>query len=103
VVLLGESHDEAEHYRWQLHTIAALVSRRPDMVLGFEIFPRRIQAVLDRWSKGELNEADFVQEVDWTEIWSTDAEFHLPLFHFALHRLPMLALNVDRTISQRIA
>jgi uncharacterized iron-regulated protein len=104
VVLLGESHDEAEHHRWQLHTIAALVSRRPDMVLGFEMFPRRVQAVLDRWSKGELNEADFLREVDWTEIWGTDAEFYLPLFHFArMHRLPMLALNVDRTISQRIA
>jgi uncharacterized iron-regulated protein len=104
VVLLGESHDEAEHHRWQLHTIAALVSRWPDMVLGFEMFPRRVQAVLDRWSKGELNEADFLREVDWTQIWGIDAEFYLPLFHFArMHRLPMLALNVDRTLSRRIA
>ena len=104
VVLLGESHNEAEHHRWQLHTIAALVSRRPDMVLGFEMFPRRVQAVLDRWSKGELNEADFLREVDWPEIWGAGAEFYLPLFHFArMHRLPMLALNVDRTISQRVA
>jgi len=23
VVLLGETHDEVEHHRWQLHTIAA--------------------------------------------------------------------------------
>jgi hypothetical protein len=35
VVLLGEAHDEAEHHRWQLHTIAALRNQRPDMVLGF--------------------------------------------------------------------
>jgi uncharacterized iron-regulated protein len=104
VVLLGESHNEAEHHRWQLHSIAALVSRRPDMVLGFEMFPRHVQAVLDRWSKGELNEVDFLREVHWTEIWGTGAEFYLPLFHFArMHRLPMLALNVERTISQRIA
>jgi uncharacterized iron-regulated protein len=104
VVLLGESHDEAEHHRWQLHTIAALLSRRPDMMLGFEMFPRRVQTVLDRWSKGELNEADFLREVNWTAIWGNRAEFYLPLFHFArMHRLPMLALNVDRTISQRIA
>ena len=104
VVLLGESHDEAEHHRWQLHTIAALLRRRPDMVLGFEMFPRRVQAVLDRWSKGELNEADFLREVNWTAIWGTGAEFYLPLFHFArMHRLSVLALNVDRTISRRIA
>src|ERR1035441_7797615 len=43
VVLLGESHDQAEHHRWQLHTITALFSHRPDMVLGFEMFPRRVQ------------------------------------------------------------
>ena len=41
VVLLGESHDQAEHHRWQLHTIAALFSHRPGMVLGFEMLDRK--------------------------------------------------------------
>jgi hypothetical protein len=45
VVLLGESHDQAEHHRWQLHAIMALFSHRPDIVLGFEMFPRRILCV----------------------------------------------------------
>src|SRR5664279_5766138 len=48
---------------------AALFSHRPGMVLGFEMFPRRVQPVLDRWSKGELNEADFLRQVDWPQIW----------------------------------
>jgi uncharacterized iron-regulated protein len=104
VVLLGESHDEAEHHRWQLHTVAALISHRPDMVLGFEMFPRRLQPVLDRWSKGELDEAAFLREVDWPEIWGMDAGLYLPLFHFArMHRLPMVALNVDRATSRGVA
>ncbi len=104
VVLLGESHDEAEHHRWQLHTIAALFGRRPAMVLGFEMFPRRVQPALDRWSKGELDEAAFLSEVDWPRIWGFAAEFYLPLFHFArMHRLPMLALNVDRATNRRVA
>jgi hypothetical protein len=46
IVLLGESHNDAEHHRWQLHTIAALFSYRSDMVLGFEMFPRRVQPVV---------------------------------------------------------
>jgi len=33
VLLLGESHDEAEHHRWQLHTIAG---RGQDRVTGRE-------------------------------------------------------------------
>ena len=104
VVLLGETHDEAEHHRWQLHTIAALFGHRPDMVLGFEMFPRRVQPVLDRWSKGELDETAFLRDVNWPQIWGVADEFYLPLFHFArMHRLPMLALNVDRATNRRVA
>lgn len=104
VVLLGESHDQAEHHRWQLHTIAALFNQRPDTVLGFEMFPRRVQPVLDRWSKGELNEANFLREVDWPHIWGFADALYLPLFHFArMHRLPMLALNIDRATNRRVA
>jgi uncharacterized iron-regulated protein len=103
IVLLGESHDDAEHHRWQLHTIAALFSQRPDMVLAFEMFPRRVQPVLDRWSKGELDETAFLREVDWPQVWGFASELYLPLFHFArMHRLPMLALNVDRPTNHRV-
>ena len=104
VLLLGESHAEAEHHRWQLHTIAALFGYRPDMVLGFEMFPRSVQPVLDRWTKGELDEAAFLREVDWPQIWGLDAELYMPLFHFArMHRLPMLALNVGRETNRLVA
>jgi uncharacterized iron-regulated protein len=104
VVLLGESHNEAEHHRWQLHTIAALFSHRPNLVLGFEMFPRRVQPALNRWSNGELDETTFLGEVDWPQIWGFASELYLPLFHFArMHRLPMLALNVDRATNRRVA
>lgn len=104
VVLLGESHDEVEHHRWQLHTIAVLSSYRPNMVLGFEMFPRRVQPVLDRWTKGELDESAFLREVDWQQSWGLDPQLYMPLFHFArMHHLPMLALNVDRETIRRVA
>ena len=104
VVLLGESHDQPEHHRWQLCTITALFSRRPDMVLGFEMFPRRVQPVLDRWSKSELSKSDFLREVDWAQIWGFAAQLYLPLFDFSrAHRLPMLALNIDRATNRRVA
>jgi uncharacterized iron-regulated protein len=41
VVLLGERHEDASHHQWQLQTLAALHVLRPDMVMGFESFPRR--------------------------------------------------------------
>jgi len=103
VVLLGESHDSAEHHRWQLQTIAALHALRPDLVLGFEAFPRRAQPALDRWVAGELSEKEFLAQTDWRSVWRVDAALYLPLFHFArMQRIPMLALNVDQSLIREI-
>jgi uncharacterized iron-regulated protein len=104
VVLLGESHDDPDHHRWQLHTLAALHSRRPDMVLGFEVFPRRAQPVLDRWVAGELTQAELLAQTQWDEIWNVPAELYAPLFEFArLHRIPLVALNVERKLTEAVA
>jgi uncharacterized iron-regulated protein len=97
VVLLGEEHTAAEHHRWQAYVLAALHSRTPNMVVGFEMLPRRAQPVLDAWSAGSLSEEAFLKRSDWAGVWGYDADLYLPLLHFArLHRLPTVALNVDR-------
>lgn len=103
VVMLGEVHPHIEHHRWQLAVIAALHGRRPDLVLGFESFPRAVQPALDRWVAGELSEDDFLREADWSRSWGFDPELYLPMFHFArLHQVPMIALNVEREFVSRI-
>ncbi|MFT3757682.1 ChaN family lipoprotein [Thauera sp.] len=104
VVLLGEQHDDVDHHRWQLQTLAALHARRPDLVIGFEMFPRRVQPVLDRWVAGELSEQQFLKQVEWSEVWSMPAELYLPLFHFArINKVPMLALNIDQSLIRKVA
>jgi uncharacterized iron-regulated protein len=104
IVLLGEKHDSAEHHRWQLHTIAALESRRPKIVLGFEMFARRAQPALDRWVAGTLTEREFLAESQWSASSSLPAELYSPLFQFArMHGARMLALNVERATVARIS
>jgi uncharacterized iron-regulated protein len=104
VVLLGEQHDQADHHRWQVQMLAALHAQRPGMLIGFEMFPRRAQPVLDRWVAGELSEREFLKQVEWDRIWSMPAELYLPLFHFArLNRVPMVALNIDQKLSRAVA
>ena len=103
VVLLGESHDNAEHHRWQLHMLAALHARRPDMVIGFEMFPRRVQPALDAWVAGDHDVAGFLKAADWAGVWGFAQELYLPLFHFARqNRVPMVALNVERSLVSRV-
>lgn len=104
VVLLGETHDRADDHRWQLDVLTALHRQRKSLAIGFEMFPRRLQPVLDRWVAGELTEAAFLEQAEWKKVWGYDAELYLPLFRFAReHRLPMLALNVDRKLVQQVS
>jgi len=104
VVLLGEQHPDAVHHRWQLQTITQLYAHNPNIVIGFEMFPRRLQPVLDAWIRGEYSEKEFLQKTDWDKVWTFDADLYMPLFRFArMNRLPMIALNVERDLISAIS
>jgi uncharacterized iron-regulated protein len=103
VVLLGESHTDADHHRWQLYTMAALFGRGGNIVIGFEAFPRRLQAVLDDWVDGKLTEDAFLKAAGWRQVWGYDAALYMPLFQFArLNRIPMVAMNVERKLVSQV-
>ncbi len=103
IVLLGESHTTAAHHRWQNYMLAALHARNPQLAVGFEMLPRSAQKVLDEWQRGALTESELLARSDWQAAWGYDADYYLPLFHFTrLHRLPTLALNVDRGLVSRV-
>lgn len=103
IVLLGEEHDNAAHHRWQLRVIEALQARRPDLVLGFEMFGRASQPVLDQWVAGELEADAFLRGTRWHETWGFDSHLYLPIFEFARrNKLSMLALNVEQSLIRRV-
>ena len=103
VVLLGETHTDAEIHRWQLHVATVLRVLHQNIAVGFEMFPRRVQLVLDAWVEGGLDTAAFLDKVEWDQIWGYDAQLYLPLFHFCRqHRVKMLALNCHRPLVTRV-
>ena len=103
VVLLGESHTTAEIHRWQLHVATQLHFLRPNIALGFEMFPRRLQAVLDQWVNGEFSTEEFLVKCEWQTVWGYDAALYLPLFHFCRQQgVKMLALNCYRPLVTRV-
>jgi uncharacterized iron-regulated protein len=103
VVMLGERHDSAEQHRWQLQTLAGLHAYRPDLVIGMEMFPRRVQPALDRWIAGETTERELLAETDWRTVWGYDSQLYMPILHFArMNRIPVVALNVERALTSRV-
>ncbi len=103
VVLLGETHDIAEIHRWQLHVAASLYTLRPNMMMGFEMFPRRLQPILDEWVNGKLDTKTFLEKSEWFSVWGFPPELYLPLFHFCRqNKIRMLALNCYRELVTRV-
>lgn len=103
IVLLGEAHITAAHHRWQQYMLAALHSRNANLIVGFEMLPRRAQPALDAWSIGKLTEKEFLERSQWQKVWGYDADLYLSLFHFVrLNRLPAIALNVDRELVSQV-
>lgn len=103
VVLLGERHDRAADHRWQALVIAGLAARRTPVVVGFEMFPRRVQPALDDWTAGRLDLDAFLLATNWRETWGFDAALYAPLFHLCRDlALPMRALNIDRPLVSAI-
>mgnify|MGYP001824471853 CR=1 FL=1 len=103
IVLLGEAHTDADHHRWQANVLAALHSREPNLVIGLEMLPRKMQPALDAWSRGALDEAAFLEQAQWRQLWGYDADLYLPILHFArMNRVPLVALNIDRQLVSKV-
>ncbi len=103
VVLLGEQHDRHDIHRWQLNVSASLLALRDELAVGFEMFPRRIQPVLDEWVAGKLEAEQFLEKAEWGKVWGFDANLYWPLFHFCREfNVKMLALNCRRDLVTRV-
>ena len=103
IVLLGESHTVKEHHLWQAQMLSGLYAHNTKLVIGFEMFPRRAQSVLDQWSNGVLSESQFLENAGWDKVWGYGADFYMPLFNIARqNRLPIVALNVERKLVARV-
>ncbi|MEM8571295.1 MAG: ChaN family lipoprotein [Pseudomonadota bacterium] len=103
VVLLGEQHDLPGDHRFQELALAGLAAHVPVLEVGFEMFPRFVQPILDRWVSGRMSEAAFLQETRWEEVWGFPPELYLPIFRVCRDlSLPMVALNVPRPLVSKI-
>jgi uncharacterized iron-regulated protein len=103
VVYVGERHPSAAHHRAQLRVIEALHGRDPELAVGMEMFDRSYQPVLDRWSAGELDEAELLRRTHWYANWRFDYALYRPILdHVKANRLRLVALNLPFNIPPKI-
>jgi uncharacterized iron-regulated protein len=103
-VCIGESHDSKFDHEVQLQIIKALYAHDESLAVGLEIFQRPFQPVLDKFLKGEIDEAQLLKETGYQERWGYDASLYRRLLSFCQRNsIPIAALNATKELTSRIS
>ncbi len=104
-VLLGESHDNADHHRIQAWLVAEMFAagRRP--ALAFEMFASDRQAALDAYlAKRPKDAAGIGAAVNWSKSGWPDWERYQPIAQAALDGgAALLAADLPRALRRKLA
>lgn len=99
IILFGELHDNAIAHWLQLELTRDLASKGP-LVLGAEMVERDDQATLDRYLRGEIDQAAFDT---LARLWKNHASDYKPLVDLAKERgFPFVATNVPRRYARAV-
>jgi uncharacterized iron-regulated protein len=95
LVYVGETHDNLHAHQVQLQVIRDLHRRFPGRIaIGMEMFRQPQQQVLDRWTRGQLSELEFLQGTQWLKTWSFDFGYYKAILDFAREQqVDVIALN----------
>lgn len=100
VVFLGETHTDETTHRVELGVYKGLVQKR-DVVLAMEMFDRGVQPLLDSYLAGEIDEEAFLGA---SRPWAQYRSAYRPLIeHAKAEGLPVVASNIPRSLTRRIA
>lgn len=103
VLFFGENHTDMDFHRAQLQLIRALHRAGREVMIGLEMFPYTQQPQLDRWTAGELSEAEFLDAADWYTSWGYRWEYYAEIFRFARDAdLKMVGINAPREVVKTV-
>lgn len=99
IILFGELHNNAIAHWLQLEVTRELIAAGP-LVLGAEMIERDDQATLDRYLRGEIDQAAFDS---LARLWKNHASDYKPLVDLAkANNLPFVAANVPRRYARAV-
>ncbi len=103
VVYVGEKHTAPGHHEIQLRIIQALHPQSPQLAVAMEMFDRSYQAVLTRWSDGQLDEEGFLRSSHWYANWRFDYALYRDILEYIrVHQIRLVALNLPVNIPPKI-
>jgi uncharacterized iron-regulated protein len=102
IVLVGEQHDQKGHHAAQLEIIKALHKSGTPVAVALEMFRTDSQDALDQWVNDRISEKQF-QKI-YYDNWGFPWALYSMIFDFAREvKIPLVALNVPRAVTQQVA
>src|SRR3972149_5044767 len=105
LVCVGETHDNIHAHRVELTIIRELSRRFPGRIaIGMEMFRKPQQDALDRWTRGELAELEFLKAAKWYDNWGSGFGYYRDILQFAKdNRIDVVALNPSNELQEEVS
>ena len=103
IVYIGETHSDRSHHSTQLEIITDIFETGTQLAVGMEMFDITYQSVLDQWSRGEIDEAAFLEKVHWYANWRHPFGLYREILEFIQqNQIPLVGLNIPFHIPRKV-
>ncbi len=103
IVYVAERHERLTDHLAQYYILETMYQQNPELVIGLEWFQAPFQKTLDNYIAGRLSEKELLRQSQYYTRWNYDYRMMRSIMQFAKNkRLPLIALNTDSAITQKI-
>lgn len=103
ILFVGEEHTNIDFHRVQANVIRELHDSGRQVLIALEMFPYTQQRDLDRWTRGQYDEAEFLKTADWYRYWGYHWDYYADIFRFARdNRIRMFGVNAPRNVIKAV-
>jgi len=94
VIFIGEAHTSKRDHAVQMEVIRHIKESGRKVAIALEMFPNTLQAALNAWIGGRIDEAEFRDAYYLT--WTVPYSQYSKIFRYAReNRVPLIGINVD--------
>ncbi len=102
VVFLGDFHSFDQNSRNLERLTRELIKQKNKFSLGVELVNENHQESIERYLNHQITELELLEDIEYHESWRFPWSYYRPFFEMARkHKLPIIALNSEGSLSQR--
>jgi uncharacterized iron-regulated protein len=104
IIYIGEVHDNAVDHKYECAVVRNLIQSKVPFAIGWEMFDRTQQHLLDQWDSGEINLKALFRQTGFDQSWAVYSPVYGRILKIAQRwSCPNIALNAPQSLVHKIA